>query len=153
VFIIGCEEGVFPHSRAVESGDLEEERRLCYVGITRAKRELYLSYARMRSLYGGRDWNLPSRFLDEIPAELTDRQEQESRRPRVFSTRWDSGEPASRPEPKPGASFSLGEDVVHASFGEGVVVGLEPGGIVVVRFAGDASERKLMADYAPLKKR
>jgi ATP-dependent DNA helicase UvrD/PcrA len=153
VFIIGCEEGVFPHSRAVESGDLEEERRLCYVGITRAKRELYLSYARMRSLYGGRDWNLPSRFLDEIPAELTDRQEQESRRPRAFATRWDSGEPASRPEPKPGASFSLGEDVVHASFGEGVVVGLEPGGIVVVRFAGDASERKLMADYAPLKKR
>ncbi|HET8672066.1 MAG TPA: UvrD-helicase domain-containing protein [Thermoleophilaceae bacterium] len=153
VFIIGCEEGVFPHSRAVESGDLEEERRLCYVGITRAKRELYLSYARMRSLYGGRDWNLPSRFLDEIPAELTDRQEQESRRPRAFATRWDRGEPASRPEPKPGASFSLGEDVVHASFGEGVVVGLEPGGIVVVRFAGDASERKLMADYAPLKKR
>jgi DNA helicase-2/ATP-dependent DNA helicase PcrA len=153
VFIIGCEEGVFPHSRAVESGDLEEERRLCYVGITRAKRELYLSYARMRSLYGGRDWNLPSRFLDEIPDELTDRQEQESRRPRAFSTRWDSGEPASRPEPKPGASFSLGEDVVHASFGEGVAVGLEPGGIVVVRFAGDASERKLMADYAPLKKR
>ncbi len=153
VFIIGCEEGVFPHSRAVESGDLEEERRLCYVGITRAKRELYLTYARMRSLYGGRDWNLPSRFLDEIPDELTDRQEQESRRPRAFATRWDSGEPASRPEPKPGASFSLGEDVVHASFGEGVVVGLEPGGIVVVRFAGDASERKLMADYAPLKKR
>jgi ATP-dependent DNA helicase UvrD/PcrA len=153
VFIIGCEEGVFPHSRAVESGDLEEERRLCYVGITRAKRELYLSYARMRALYGSRDWNLPSRFLDEIPAELTDREEQESRRPQAFSTRWDSGGPSSRPEPKPGATFSLGEDVVHASFGEGVVVGLEPGGIVVVRFAGDATERKLMADYAPLKKK
>jgi DNA helicase-2/ATP-dependent DNA helicase PcrA len=152
VFIIGCEEGVFPHSRAVESGDLEEERRLCYVGITRAKRELFLSFARMRALYGQRDWNLPSRFIDEIPAGLTDIEQQESRRPKAFSTRWDSG-PVSRPEPTPGASFSLGEDVVHAAFGEGVVVGVEPGGIVVVRFAGDASERKLMADYAPLKKK
>jgi DNA helicase II / ATP-dependent DNA helicase PcrA len=152
VFIIGCEEGVFPHSRAVESGDLEEERRLCYVGITRAKRELFISYARMRALYGQRDWNLPSRFIDEIPAELTDVEQQESRKPRAFSTRWDDG-PVSRPEPTPGASFSLGEDVMHASFGEGVVVGVEPGGVVVVRFAGDASERKLMADYAPLKKR
>jgi DNA helicase II / ATP-dependent DNA helicase PcrA len=152
VFIIGCEEGVFPHSRAVESGDLEEERRLCYVGITRAKRELFISYARMRALYGQRDWNLPSRFIDEIPAELTDVEQQESRKPRAFSTRWDDG-PVSRPEPTPGASFSLGEDVMHASFGEGVVIAVEPGGVVVVRFAGDASERKLMADYAPLKKR
>ncbi len=152
VFIIGCEEGVFPHSRAVESGDLEEERRLCYVGITRAKQRLFISYARMRALYGQRDWNLPSRFIDEIPAELTDIEQQESRKPRAFSTTWNE-EPVSRPEPKPGASFSLGDDVVHASFGEGVVVGVEPGGVVVVRFAGDGSERKLMADYAPLKKR
>jgi DNA helicase-2/ATP-dependent DNA helicase PcrA len=59
----------------------------------------------------------------------------------------------SRPEPTPGASFSLGDDVVHASFGEGVVVGVEPGGVVVVRFADDGSEKKLMSDYAPLKKR
>jgi DNA helicase-2/ATP-dependent DNA helicase PcrA len=152
VFMIGCEEGVFPHSRAVESGDLEEERRLCYVGITRAKRVLYVSYARMRVLFGNRDWNLPSRFLDEIPAELTDREEQESRRPQAFSTRWDSG-PTSRPEPKPGASFSVGDDVIHASFGEGVVIGVDAGGIVVVRFTGDGAEKRLMADYAPLKKR
>jgi DNA helicase-2/ATP-dependent DNA helicase PcrA len=152
VFIIGCEEGVFPHSRAVESGDLEEERRLCYVGITRAKRQLFISYARMRALYGQRDWNLPSRFIDEIPAELTDREEQESRRPQAFSTRWDSG-PVSRPEPKPGASFSLGDDVIHAKFGEGVVVGVEPGEVVIVRFAESGDEMKLMADYAPLKKK
>jgi DNA helicase-2/ATP-dependent DNA helicase PcrA len=153
VFIIGCEEGVFPHSRAVESGDLEEERRLCYVGITRAKRALYLSFARSRSLFGGRDWNLPSRFLDEVPAELTDREEQPpAKRPHAFSSRWND-QPASRPEPRPGASFSLGDDVVHASFGDGVVVGAEPGGIVVVRFAADGAEKKLMSDYAPLKKR
>ena len=59
VFMIGCEEGVFPHSRSIEAGDLEEERRLCYVGITRAKRQLYLTYARTRSLFGARDWNMP----------------------------------------------------------------------------------------------
>ena len=152
VFIIGCEEGVFPHSRAVESGDLEEERRLCYVGITRAKRELFLSYARMRALYGQRDWNLPSRFIDEIPAELTDMEQQESRKPRAFSTSWDS-EPVSRPEPTPGASFSVGDDVIHAKFGDGVVIGAEPGNVIVVRFAGPGTEMKLMADYAPLKKR
>ena len=104
-------------------------------------------------MYGGRDWNLPSRFLDEIPAEFTDREEQPpAKRPHAFSYRWDD-QPASRPEPRPGASFSLGDDVVHASFGEGVVVGVEPGGIVVVRFAGDGGEKKLMSDYAPLKKR
>ncbi len=145
VFMIGCEDGVFPHSRAIEGGDLEEERRLCYVGVTRAKRELFLSHARTRNLYGGRDWNLPSRFLDEIPAELTDREEAPS------PTSWDAA--PSRPAPRTGASFALGDDVVHANFGEGVVTGIEPGGLVVVRFAGDGSERKLMADYAPLKRR
>jgi DNA helicase-2/ATP-dependent DNA helicase PcrA len=123
------------------------------VGITRAKRELFVSYARMRALYGRRDWNLPSRFIDEIPADLTDREEQESRRPQAFSTRWDTDGPVSRPEAKRGASFSLGDDVVHAKFGEGVVVGVEPGEVVVVRFAGTGTEMKLMADYAPLKKK
>src|SRR4051794_7173980 len=144
VFIIGCEDGVFPHMRAIESGDLEEERRLCYVGVTRARRELYISHARTRALFGSREWNLPSRFLAEIPDELTDREEE------APPTKW--GAP-SRPQPAPGASFTVGEDVVHANFGEGVVTGLEPGGLVVVRFASDGSERKLMADYAPLKKR
>src|SRR5437764_7801746 len=72
VFMIGCEEGVFPHSRAIESGDLEEERRLAYVGMTRAKRELYVTYTRVRTLYGARDWNVPSCFIDEIPVDLTD---------------------------------------------------------------------------------
>jgi DNA helicase II / ATP-dependent DNA helicase PcrA len=154
VFMIGCEEGVFPHSRSIESGDLEEERRLCYVGITRAKRQLYLTYARMRSLYGGRDWNLPSRFLDEIPEELVERSG--AQEPLAAATTWSrGGQPQRGPREAPfeGASFSVGDDVVHASFGDGVVVGAEPGGVVIVRFAGDGSERKLMADYAPLKKK
>ena len=156
VFMIGLEDGVFPHMRSIESGDLEEERRLAYVGITRAKRELYLTHARTRMLFGGRDWNLRSRFIDEIPVEFTDRDEEAPTGPAAAAT-WGGG--ASAPEPRGGegggsrASFSLGDDVVHAQFGDGVVVGIEPGGLVVVRFADDRSERKLMADYAPLKRR
>jgi DNA helicase-2/ATP-dependent DNA helicase PcrA len=83
--------------------------------------------------------------------EFTDRDEEAPTGPDAAAT-WGGG--AAVPEPaRAGASFALGEDVVHANFGEGVVTGVEPGGLVVVRFAADGSERKLMADYAPLKKR
>jgi DNA helicase-2/ATP-dependent DNA helicase PcrA len=155
VFLIGMEDGVFPHLRAIEAGDIEEERRLCYVGITRAKQKLYLTHARTRALYGGSEWNLPSRFLDEIPAELAEREQAPQRTfGRPGGTTWaPSATPATRKEPTPGASFAVGEDVVHARFGEGVVTGVEPGGVVIVRFAADGSEKKLMADYAPLKKK
>jgi superfamily I DNA/RNA helicase len=153
VFIIGCEDGVFPHSRALDEGGLEEERRLCYVGITRAQRDLYLTYARTRNVFGSRTYGLRSRFLDEIPAELTDADEElrASRGPAAAvaaATTWDSGADTG-----PAPEFRLGDDVTHAAFGEGVVTGVEPGGIVVVRFAGDGSERKLMAAYAPITKR
>jgi DNA helicase II / ATP-dependent DNA helicase PcrA len=150
VFMLGMEDGVFPHMRSIEAGDIEEERRLCYVGMTRAMRNLYLTHARTRAMYGGREWNVPSRFLEEIPAELTD--EEDSGTPSITS--WsETGVGAGPPAPKnEGATFNVGEDVVHAAFGEGVVIGAEPGGVVVVRFRGDGSERKLMADYAPLKK-
>jgi DNA helicase-2/ATP-dependent DNA helicase PcrA len=141
VFMIGSEEGVFPHSRSIDEGNLEEERRLCYVGITRAKRKLYLTFARTRSLYGTRSYNMPSRFLDEIPPELTDAEAA----PDVTS--WQ--EQAAHEAPIP---FRLGEDVMHATFGAGVVTGIEEGGIVVVRFASNGAERKLMADYAPLRR-
>jgi DNA helicase-2/ATP-dependent DNA helicase PcrA len=144
VFMIGCEEGVFPHSRSIDEGNLEEERRLCYVGITRAERVLYMTYARTRSLFGSRSYNMPSRFLDELPAELT---EGDGAGP-VDS--WDAAPGAPRETPIP---FRVGDDVLHASFGEGVVIGTGRGGIVVVRFAEDGSERQLMADYAPLRRR
>jgi DNA helicase-2/ATP-dependent DNA helicase PcrA len=157
VFIIGCEEGVFPHSRALDEGALEEERRLCYVGITRAERDLYLTAARSRTVFGARSFGTPSRFLSEIPAELTDHQ---SQAPRAFGsfrarmTSWNSGGPdlpaADEPAPVP---YRLGDDVVHAAFGEGVVTGVEPGGVVVIRFSSDRSERKLVADLAPISKR
>ena len=109
VFIIGLEDGVFPHMRSIEAGDLEEERRLAYVGITRAKRELYLTYARTRTLFGGRDWNLPSRFIDEIPAELTDRDEEAPTGPRGrghLGRRRTAPEPARR-EPTAAARIVL----------------------------------------------
>jgi DNA helicase-2/ATP-dependent DNA helicase PcrA len=159
VFMIGC----------------EEERRLCYVGITRAERDLYITYARTRTVFGSRNWAAPSRFVSEIPAGLTD---QEQQRPRGVvaglggvlrrATEWGGGASAdavwSRDreagrggsvgrEREPTISYGIGEDVVHPTFGEGVVTGIEPGGIVVIRFSKDRSERKLVADLAPISRR
>jgi DNA helicase II / ATP-dependent DNA helicase PcrA len=142
VFMIGCEEGVFPHSRSIEEGNLEEERRLCYVGITRARRKLYVTFARTRSLFGARSYNMASRFIDEIPVELTDAERAPD------ATSWEeSGVAQEAPIP-----FRVGDDVLHASFGEGVVIGVEQGGVVVVRFASNGAERRLTVDYAPLRR-
>jgi DNA helicase II / ATP-dependent DNA helicase PcrA len=169
VFMIGCEEGVFPHTRAIDEGGLEEERRLAYVGITRAQRDLYVTYARTRAVFGARSFGARSRFVDEIPPALTDR----AARPalgiggvRERATSWaplgagsgggggdGSGWAGAGGGSGGGATFRLGEDVAHAAFGEGVVTGVEPGGIVVIRFAGDGSERKLVADLAPITRR
>jgi DNA helicase-2/ATP-dependent DNA helicase PcrA len=176
VFIAGLEDGVFPHSRAIDEGGLEEERRLFYVGITRAMRQLYLTYARRRAVFGAATYGMRSRFLDEIPSDLLDEHEQNAFRPgaswsssnagpvsaRRGSSRGSWGEAASAGRAavrdREGAmsvasSFRLGEDVVHAAFGDGVVTGVEPGGVIVVRFADDGSERKLMAEYAPVSRR
>jgi superfamily I DNA/RNA helicase len=153
VFMIGCEEGVFPHSRALDEGGLEEERRLCYVGITRAMRDLYLTSARSRAVFGARTYGVPSRFISEIPTELTDRDEQSpggaSRGLRARVASWSSAADGAAAAP----AFRLGDDVVHPAFGEGVVTGIEPGGIVVIRFSKDRAERKLVADLAPIAKR
>jgi DNA helicase-2/ATP-dependent DNA helicase PcrA len=148
VFIIGCEEGVFPHSRSLEEGNEEEERRLAYVGITRARKRLWMTHARSRRLFGGRETGFPSRFLSELPDDLV---ESEGTQEQAI-TGWSLGG-STGPVPKadPSLSFATGDDIVHASFGDGVVTAVEPGGVVVVRFASDGAERKLMADYAPLK--
>ena len=167
VFIAGCEDGVFPHSRALDEGGLEEERRLFYVGVTRAKRELYLTYARRRSVFGQATYGLRSRFLDEIPAELTDCEDELRLSAGAVTVGAGAGAgmgaqagrgPASwaasqASQATPGKMYRMGEDVVHAAFGEGVVTGVEPGGVIVVRFAQDGSERKLMAEYAPVSRR
>ncbi|HEY6636680.1 MAG TPA: UvrD-helicase domain-containing protein [Solirubrobacterales bacterium] len=149
VFIIGCEEGVFPHSRSLEEGNEEEERRLCYVGITRARKRLWMTHARSRRMFAGRETGFPSRFLSELPDELVEREGTEEQ----ALTGWSlGGNGAPAPRADPSLSFATGDDVTHASFGEGVVTAVEPGGVIVVRFASDGTERKLMADYAPLRK-
>jgi DNA helicase-2/ATP-dependent DNA helicase PcrA len=163
VFMIGCEEGVFPHSRSVEEGNLEEERRLAYVGVTRARKRLYMTCARRRMLHGAGGWNLPSRFLREVPEELVDHRAMAMRtgwqsgpsvggRERGFAAGGGFSPPAPKQPHEPEAEFRIGDDVIHASFGEGVVTSVEPGAVIVVRFASEGAERKLMADYAPLKK-
>jgi DNA helicase II / ATP-dependent DNA helicase PcrA len=152
VFIVGCEDGAFPHMRALEEGGEEEERRLCYVGITRARKRLYMTWTRERRLFGRAEHNLPSRFVDELPAELTERH---SNAPGAVAS-WaagGAGETAAPIDPGPALELRTGDDVVHASFGDGVVTAVEAGGVVVVRFSSDGSERKLMADYAPIRKR
>src|SRR4051812_5964048 len=161
VFIIGMEDGVFPHSRALDEGALEEERRLAYVGIPRAMRELTLTSARRRNSFGAESYGVRSRFIDEIPGELTDQSAREAAGlPTGRVSSWAGAAAASAEASSSGltpdsggAVFRMGDDVVHAAFGDGVVTATEPGGIVVVRFASDGSERKLMADYAPIRKR
>jgi ATP-dependent DNA helicase UvrD/PcrA len=153
VFMIGCEEGVFPHSRAIEEGGIEEERRLCYVGITRAQNDLFVTYARARTVFGARAYGIASRFVAEIPEALVERGEQRAGHVgdlRARLTSWDSFQEQPTREL---VAYRLGDDVVHPSFGEGVVTGLEPGGIIVIRFSKDRSERKLVADLAPISRR
>src|SRR5205814_5503162 len=147
VYLIGMEEGIFPHSRSIEEQGIEEERRLAYVGMTRAMEKLTLMHASSRMLYGGRSYNLPSRFLDELP-------EQHVERERLKPSSWSNyGAPKSSVATRENVpTLSAGDSVRHGTLGEGVVLRLEPGGVVVVRFAGDGSERRLMLDYAPLEK-
>jgi DNA helicase-2/ATP-dependent DNA helicase PcrA len=154
VFVIGCEDGSFPHMMALEEGGEEEERRLCYVAITRARQRLYMTWARERRMFGRSERNLPSRFIDELPVELTERHATVSST--VGGMTWEptpGADPAQPLDPGPALEMQAGDDVVHASFGDGVVTGVEPGGVVIVRFSDDGSERKLMADYAPIRKR
>ena len=182
VFVVGMEEGVFPHSRALDEQNLEEERRLCYVGITRAMDHLFLTFARSRSLYGAGAYNQPSRFLAELPPELIERRGTKpvgtyrygrqtaggAGSARHWSPARAGGVPvARRVVPSVSASevgatsaqaeaeetgFAVGDRVMHAKFGEGMVLGVESGGVVRVFFSELGEQKKLLVDYAPLKK-
>jgi DNA helicase-2/ATP-dependent DNA helicase PcrA len=148
VHLIGMEEGIFPHSRSVEEQGVEEERRLCYVGMTRAMERLVLTHAASRSLWGSRSYNLPSRFLDELPEAGVERE-------RLRPSSWGAyGAPAaSQIAPRADVpELSTGDAVRHGTLGEGIVTRIEPGGVVTVRFADDGSERRLVLDYAPLER-
>ena len=172
VFVIGMEQNLFPHVRSIEEANLEEERRLCYVAITRARRQLTLTYARQRSLFGNRGMNAPSQFLAEIPENLVEHERMPSRAwapsggaPPSRERGGSSGEWTPRPSsaPLPGRppvvtpretvpTLTVGDNVRHAQLGDGVVLGLADGGQVVVRFAADKSERRLLLAYAPLER-
>jgi DNA helicase II / ATP-dependent DNA helicase PcrA len=143
VYLLGMEEGIFPHSRSIEEQGVEEERRLAYVGMTRAREHLTLMHASSRSLWGSRGYNLPSRFLDELPPTV----ERERLRPASWSSYGAQGVAPREDVP----SLSTGDSVRHGTLGEGVVTQIEAGGVVTVRFA-DGSERRLMLDYAPLER-
>ncbi len=149
VFVVGVEEEIFPSARSIEEQGVEEERRLFYVGLTRAEEKLTLTHASSRLLWGRTTSHLPSRFLDELPDRHVERE-------RLRPSSWRSyGTPAQTRDIAPRTdqpSLSTGDSVRHGTLGEGVITRIEPGGVVTVRFAADGSERKLMLDYAPLEK-
>jgi DNA helicase-2/ATP-dependent DNA helicase PcrA len=142
VFITGLEESIFPHSRSLyDAGEMEEERRLMYVGMTRAKEELYLTYAVERTLYGGRQHNPPSRFLSDIEgASLAQNPEFDS----LQGASSDSSELRYVPE------LEEGDGVKHQLFGEGTVLDLE-GETATIYFKGKGT-KKLNIAFAPLEK-
>jgi DNA helicase-2/ATP-dependent DNA helicase PcrA len=174
VFLTGMEDGVFPHARSLGDPDeLEEERRLCYVGITRARERLYLCHAWSRMLFGATDYYPPSRFLSEIPEELTHvlgagaergRRTSSGRRDPV-EHRQAVAEAAMRPAPSApsgptgargaeGLGLRVGDDVSHDKFGEGVILELVGDGDkaeAVVHFR-DVGEKRLLLAWAPLEK-
>jgi DNA helicase-2/ATP-dependent DNA helicase PcrA len=176
VFILGMEDGVFPHLRALgEPIEMEEERRLCYVGITRARQRLYLTNAWSRTLYGSTQYNPPSRFLDEIPAELLRVAEgsRDQRRRRSGTSGGDWGWSGTRerivdtalaardtpvrvagPTGADAIGLKAGDDVRHAKWGEGVVLDIIGSGEkaeAVVRFPS-VGEKRLLLSWAPLEK-
>jgi DNA helicase-2/ATP-dependent DNA helicase PcrA len=152
VFLAGLEEGLFPHQMSIdEPGRLEEERRLCYVGITRARQQLVISYAEQRRLHGNIRYNMPSRFVDEIPEELIN-----EIRPSV--TTWQSTYPQTHAKPgysrqtENSSGLSIGQAVRHQRFGDGVITDIEGAGSharVQVQFATEGS-KWLVLSYAKL---
>jgi len=126
VFLVGVEEGLLPFSRSLQDEDLlAEERRLCYVGMTRAKDRLYMVYARRRTLFGAENFNLPSRFLDDIPRELTNLGPP-ARRGRRMPAAPIPSDPSPAPTPAVHPDVRDGVRVRHPKFGEGVVVSASP---------------------------
>jgi DNA helicase-2/ATP-dependent DNA helicase PcrA len=149
VFMAGMEDGVFPHYRSMtDSGELEEERRLAYVGVTRARKRLYLTHAWSRSLFGNSNYNPPSRFLREIPEHLVRTLEKE--KPKGGGS-LEPQSPARREPP----ALVAGDTVFHERWGEGVVVtvtGVGARAEANIAFGGEGEKRVLLG-YAPLTKR
>lgn len=165
VMIVGMEEGVLPHIRSFDDpSQMEEERRLCYVGVTRAKDRLYLLRAFRRALMGQGSHNPPSRFLKDLPEDLVHFANQtvenayQQRRPTFSQPSW-SGRVRDAEEPRVRAEgfFGPGDHVRHARFGEGIVISANPTAAgndqeVTVAFKGDSGLKKLLLSFAPLEK-
>ncbi|MFC1919885.1 ATP-dependent helicase [Chloroflexota bacterium] len=149
VFIVGMEEKIFPHARCFDDpSEMEEERRLCYVGITRAKKGIYLIRALQRNFLGSRNWNAPSRFIKDIPSSLTDRIGFEEERQLVTP----SFAPPISIQKAP--SVKTGDLVCHNKFGEGVIVDISSSGEdyeATVSFK-DVGIKRLLLGYAQLEK-
>ena len=152
VFLTGLEEGLFPHQRSLEegSGRLEEERRLCYVGMTRAMQQLWLTYAEMRRLYGSEKYTSPSRFLGEIPDELIVAVRAKPKNvyaaPKREHSAWVDDQSAHE------SGVAVGMNVMHPKFGEGTVVNLEGNGEyarIQINFS-DVGSKWLVLAYANL---
>jgi DNA helicase-2/ATP-dependent DNA helicase PcrA len=147
VFITGMEDGVFPHMRSLgEPAELEEERRLAYVGITRAKERLYLTYAWSRSLWGNSNYNLPSRFLKEIPRDLVQVIGEEEGGKFASGPRYPDMDRAA-------LGWKVGQEVLHDRWGAGVITSMSGMGEraeATVWFA-DAGEKRLLLAYAPIR--
>jgi DNA helicase-2/ATP-dependent DNA helicase PcrA len=150
VFISGIEEGLFPHEQSMnDPGGMEEERRLMYVAVTRARRRLYLSHAQSRMLHGQVRYNIPSRFLDEIPENLLKRLN--ARPTAKFAQQPTAGYMAYAPSQQAAAPWKVGQGVRHAKFGPGVVLAYEGGSDarVQVNFR-DVGTKWLALEYAKL---
>jgi DNA helicase-2/ATP-dependent DNA helicase PcrA len=148
VFLVGLEDGLFPHQRSVaDLAGLEEERRLCYVGATRAMRRLYLTYAEQRRMYGVDTYGQPSRFLSELPTDLI-----EEVRPRIQVSRPTFVARKATPAEAPAPGMRMGARVRHSKFGDGVVLNFEGNGAharVQVNFESQGM-KWLMLSYANL---
>ncbi|WP_408900527.1 DNA helicase II [Photobacterium piscicola] len=151
VFMVGVEEGMFPSSRTIEEADrLEEERRLCYVGMTRAMKKLYITYAEMRRLYGKDNFHKPSRFIREIPEQYVEEVRMKAQVSRPVSSGRFSQTQVNNNFNETG--FSLGQRVQHAKFGEGTIINFEGSGAqsrVQVAFNGEGI-KWLVTQYAKL---
>jgi len=167
VFLAGMEEGVFPHMRAIhalEPEEMEEERRLCYVALTRAKEQIYLTRASERMLYGRTNYNAPSRFLREIPAELMLDMNREMARQRMTKRQQPmvTESPAPSIQPATGsltgavgqADYEMNDTIEHKKWGRGVIVGISGSGeeLSIRVIFPEIGMKDLFVKYAPIKK-
>ena len=146
VFVIGLEEGIFPHFNSINEGNIEEERRLCYVAITRAKKHLYLLNAKKRMLFGNTQINRPSRFIEEIDSKYIEKEpsKNESKLSHIIKK-------VKNTVTNTDTNYEVGDLVKHAVFGEGVVVSIDKS-IVTIAFAHPHGIKKLMKNHPSITK-